>query len=174
MKSYTVIVLIFGVICLLMMVMIYFINRILQYKNRIDNSFNAIKDSLEERTLIVEDMINFLATYIEHEKSYQKNLMKDKDLISTIKNNEEGIKLIKKTESDVLKFGELENTYKNLAKNKEYMKIKREILKNNENLMYAIDIYDKGVISYNNYREKKLIYTLSKLCKIPEYSCYNK
>ena len=58
-EGYTIIVLIFGVICLLMMVMIYFINRLFQYKTRIDNSFIAIKDNLVKRTLIVEDMINF-------------------------------------------------------------------------------------------------------------------
>lgn len=173
-EGYTIIVLIFGVICFLMMLMIYFINRLFQYKSRIDNSFIAIKDNLGKRTLIVEDMINFLETNLEHEKSYQKKLMKAKDLISIIKNNEEGIKLIKKTESDILGFVKLENTYKNLTKNKDYLKIKSEILKNNEKLMYAMDSYDKGVISYNNYRSKKLIYTLSKLCKIPEYSCYNK
>ena len=173
-EGYTIIVLIFGVICLLMMVMIYFINRLFQYKTRIDNSFIAIKDNLVKRTLIVEDMINFLETNLEHEKSYQKKLIKAKDLVSIIKNNEEGIKLIKKTESDILGFVNLENTYKNLVKIKEYTNIKDEILKNNEQLIYAMDSYDKGVISYNDYRRKKFIYILSKLCKIPEYSCYNK
>ena len=173
-EDYTVIVLIFGLICLLMMVLIYFINRIFQHKTRIDNSFVAVRDLIEYRVLIVKDMITFLEMFLEHEKSYQKRLIQAKELLSTITNNKEGTQLIKKTETDILKFVKLENTYKNITKYKDYSLIKNEILKNNEKLMYAIDSYDKGVISYNNYRKKRLINILSKLCKIPEYDCYNK
>ena len=174
MEGYTIIVVIFGVLILFLFIGIYFINRILQYKIKIDNSFAAIKENLDKRVDIVSDMIDFLNANLEYEKSYQKRLIKTKELLLTIKNNKDGVETYKKTEEDIMVFVSLENTYKNLAKNKEYSLIKMAILNNKEKLVYAMDSYDKGVISYNNYRENKFIYLLSKLCRIPEYDCYNK
>lgn len=174
MESYTVIVLLFGIFCLLLLVGLYFVNSILQYKIKIDNSFMVVKEKIEERINIIDDMIRFLENNLEYEKSYQRKLNQAKDLLMKLENNKEGIEVIKKTERDVLSFVKLENTYNNLNKNKDYLKIKEEIINNKERLVYAWDSYDKGVISYNNYREKKYIYWLSRLCMIPEYDCYNK
>ena len=174
MESYSVIVLLFGILVLLLLVLLYFVNRIMQYKTRIDNSFLAVKESLDERIKIIEIMIDFLKDNLEHEKSYQKKLKNTKEVILSIKNNREGINLIKKTEKDVLSFVKLENTYKNLVKNKDFLKIREELLNNKERLIYALDSYDKGVIDYNNYKAIKVVYWLSKLCRLPEYDCYNK
>lgn len=174
MESYSMIVLIFGILSLILLVILYFINRLVQHKNKINKRFLAVKDFLDERVKIVDNMVSFLENNLEHEKSYLKKLGNVKEVILNIKNNKEGIGAIKKTEVDVLSFSKLENTYKNLTKNKEYLKIKEDILANQDKLVYALDSYDKGVINYNNYREKKFIYWLSKLCRIPEYDCYNK
>lgn len=174
MESYTIIVLLFGILILFLLIMTYFINRIVQYQNKINKSFQTVEDHLTERTILLEDMINFLKQNLDHEQSYQKKLKEVKDQIITIKNNKEGINLLKKTEKDFLSFTKLENTYQDLNKNKEYLQIKNNILSNHERLTYAFDSYDKGVINYNNYRENKLISILSKLIKVPEYDCYNK
>lgn len=174
METYNIIILIFGILLLGILIVLYFINRMLQYKTKIDNSFIAVKDILEDRIKIIDSMLKFIENNLEHEKSYQKRLVESKELILKVKNNKEGIKLIKKTEKHILEFTKLENTYKNLAKNKEYLNVKETIISNKEKLLYAIDSYDKGVINYNNYRGNKLIYILSKICRIPEYDCYNK
>jgi len=174
MEGYSVIVLIFGILLLFILVVLYFVNRILQYRFKINNSFFAVKEIIDERVHIIDDMLEFLERNLEHEKSYQKKLIQSKDLLLVVDNNQEGIKLIKKTEREILGFVRLEDTYKNLVRNKDYLKIKEVIFKNKERLVYAMDSYDKGVISYNNFRENKFIYLLSKLCGIPEYGCYNK
>lgn len=174
MESYNIIILIFGIICLLLLIMLYFINRIIQHKNKIDTSFIAIKKLLEEKTELIDKMIYFVEQNLEHEKNYQRKLKQLKDLNLTIKNNKEGINSLKKIEKELLSFNKLENTYKKLTKNKEYLQIKEEISNNQEQLKYALDSYDKGVINYNNYKENLLINFLSKLCKLPEYECYNK
>lgn len=174
MESYSIIVLLFGILSFFLLVMVYFVNRIFQYGYKINNRFLAVKDLLDERVDIIEEMIEFLKNNLEHEKSYQNKLIQMKDIILGVNNNKEGIDNYKKTEKDVLNFVKLEKTYQNLIKNNEYLKIKEEILKNQDRIVYAMDSYDKGVINYNNYKEKKLVYWLSKLCRVPEYGCYNK
>lgn len=174
MESYNIIILVFGLITLLLLVILYFINRILQYKTRIDNSFLNIRKLLDEQIGILDRMINFLKSNLEHEVSLVKKLEKTKELILNIKNDSEGIKNIKRIEKEIILFIKLENAYKKLLKNEEYLSIKMSILNNKDRLNYAFDGYDKGVISYNNYRGNKFIKILSKLCRIPLYDCYNK
>lgn len=174
MESYTIIVLIFGIIIFILLIGLYFVNRILQYKLRIDNSFYAIKEVLNSLEVLLEDILEFLDKNLEHEKSLRKRLSQTKDLILSVKNDKEGIKTIHKIDSELNNFISLENTYEKLGKNKDYTKIKEELLKNKDRLIYASDIYDKGVIDYNNYREKRLINIISKLLRIPDYDCYNK
>lgn len=174
MEGYSVIVLVFGVLSLLILGILYFVNWLWKYKTKIDNSFFAVKEVLNDRAELLEEMIEFVEGNLEHEKSYQKKLAQTRDLIVNIRNNKEGIETIKRTKGEVLSFVELENTYKKLGKNKDYLQIKDEILRNEEKLVYAFDSYDKGVIEYSNYRNNKFIYWLSKLCGIPEYGCYNK
>ena len=174
MESYNIIILVFGLITLFSLIMLYFINRILQYKIRIENSFLEIRKLLDEQMNILDEMIEFIKINFEHEVSLLKKLDKTKEIIPNVKNNSDGIKDIKRVEKELLGFTKLENTYKKLDKNKDYINIKEDILNNRDKLIYAFDGYDREVISYNNYRENKLIKFLSKLCRIPQYDCYNK
>lgn len=174
MESYNIIILVFGIITLISLVLLYFINRILQYKIRIDNSFTEVRKLLDEQVNILDKMNDFLKDNLEHEVSLLKKVEKTKEIIPNIKNNSEGIKNIKRVEKGILEFTKLENTYNKLVKNKDYTNIKLSVLNNKDRLIYAFDGYDREVINYNNYRRKKLIKLLSKLCRIPQYDNYNK
>ena len=79
MESYSIIVCVFGIICLLLLGVIYFVNRILQYKIRIDNSFLVVSEIIEDRVSIIDNMILFLEKFLEHEKSYLKKLEQTKN-----------------------------------------------------------------------------------------------
>lgn len=173
MESYTIIVLIFGLLVFFLLIGLYFVNQLFQYKLKIDNSFLTVKDLLQDKGLLIDEMLEFLSANLEHERNLHKQLVQTKELLLTVKNDSEGIQTIHKLESALESFVGLENTYKKLAKNKDYLKIKAELQKNKAKLIYAMDSYDKGVINYNNYRDNKFIYLLSKLCRIPEYCCYN-
>lgn len=174
MDSYSIIVLIFGIISFILLILVYFVNRIIFYKTRINNSFLTIRELLDDRVDLVDEMLEFVKDNLEYEKSYYKRLLQAKEVLVTIKNNKEGISDYKRTVEVIASFSKLDNTYKKLAKNKDYLKIVENISRNNDKLIYAMDSYDKGVIDYNNYRVNKLIFFLSKICGIPEYGCYNK
>lgn len=174
MEGYSIIVLLFGVISLGLLIMVYFINRIFQYKTRIDNSFIAVKEGFLEQANIVSEIIEFLKNNLDHEKSYQKKLEQVKEIILSIENNSEGISKYRKIEKELFNFSKLEKTYNILDRNKEYKELCNKLERCKEKILYAFDSYDKGVISYNNYKENKLIEFLNKLCRIPEYDCYNK
>lgn len=174
MKTYNIIVLIFGLISFILLILLYFVNRILQHKIKINNAFNSVKALLISQSKIIDTMLDFISKNFPEEKSLQKSLSDTKKKIDNISNNKDGIATIKKAEKELLKFNNLENTYKKLAKNKTFITIKNRAQNNRDELVYALDTYDVEVIKYNNYKEHKLIKILSKILFIPEYSCYNK
>ena len=174
MESYNIIILIFGLITLFLLVIIYFINRILQYETRIDNSFIEVRKLLDEQVSILDKIIKFISDNLEHEVSLIKKVEITKEITLNIKNDSDGIKDIKRVEKEILEFTKLENTYKKILKNKDYLNIKEDIFNNKDRLIYAFDGYDREVISYNNYKRNKIINFFSKLCRIPQYDCYDK
>ena len=173
-EGYIIIVLIFGIILLGTLIILYFVNQILRYRMVIDNSFIAVRVSIDKMEVLIDNISEFIRVDLSHEISLKRNFDRLKELVRTIENDKNGIEKIKVIEKELLSFIELENNYKNLTKNKEYIRIKEEILNNKDRLIYAFDGYDKGVNSYNIYRRKKLINFLSKLCRIPLYDNYNK
>jgi len=174
MESYSIIVMIFGGCVFVLLVLLYFVNRILQYKLRIDNSFRAIKDIMDDRCNIVDDMLLFLSNNLELEKSYYKTLVSIKKKLESFDNNKDGVVIYKDTDEGIMNFCLLENTYKYLIKNKDYLNIKDSIISNRDKMLYAIDTYDKGVINYNDYKGKGINKFIGRLCNFSDYDCYNK
>ena len=173
MGGFTIIVLIFGIILFEILIALYFVNQIIKYQTRIEYSFIAVKLCVEKMRVLIDNIEKFMSVNLEHELSFRRYISSLGLDARTIENNKEGIKNIKRIEMELIHFTELENTYKNLNKNKEFVKIKSEILKNEDKLIYAFEDYDKGVNSYNKYKENKFINLLSKIIKSPEYDYYN-
>ena len=174
MDSYTVIVVIFGIIILLLLVGVFFINRLSIYNNKVKSSLVTVSGHLEARMELIDQMINFINNNLEHEKSYVTKLKHVDKYIKEFLEENSNFKGFSKNEKEFLNFIRLDENYSFLKKNKEYLKLKEEVLANQERLVYALDSYDKGVVDYNNYRSNKFILFLSKLFGFPEYDCYSK
>ena len=98
MESYTIIILIFGLLITFLLICLYFINQILQYKIKIDNSFIAVEELLVNLDDYLEEILEFLKKNKENERTLFLELSKAKVLIKTVKNNAKGINTIKKIE----------------------------------------------------------------------------
>lgn len=174
MDSYTIIVLIFGVLILGILILLFFINRLTLLKRYIENQYQIIYNHLKIRADLIKEMIPFIEKNLEHEENFIKKLKK---AINTIENSEtltSDLTEVKKTKEIVSKFLELENTYTFLTKNKEYNELKEKFTTNEDRLIYSSESYDKGVVNYNNYLENKFIHFLGKVFRFPTYNYYNK
>ena len=172
MEIYTIIVIIFGIIALLALSIIFFINRTYIYKNHIEKSFEPIKEYLNERIEITKKMNTFIKNNLEHEKSLNKKLEKVIDSLNSITSASNGIPILKKTEETTDTFIHLEEIYKKLKDNKEYSQIKKEYQDNIDRINYAKDKYNDSITNYNNYKEKKLLVIINKILKFPEFTYY--
>ena len=153
----------------------FFINRLLSYKNRVEHSFEAVSDSLRERNSLIDETIKFIQNKLEHEEQFIQKLDDIKIIINQYLEgkNKDDFNKFKKQEKIFLEIIKLEEIYDTLKSDKEYQKLKNNILLNQERMLYALDSYDKGVVDYNNYQENKFISILGKVLRFPKYDCYN-
>ena len=95
MDSYTIIVIIFGIIILSILILLYFYNKIIIQKTRILKKYNNVKGYiLEERNAILE-MVTFIKNNLEHEQDYISTLKKTVEVLDNLKNTEGELKQLK-------------------------------------------------------------------------------
>lgn len=174
MNSDTIIILIFGVIILLLLIGLFFINELIHYKKKVENSFTIIKDILNSNSKLIEEIVVWIKDNLEHEEEFIKKLNDANTIIKEISFRNINFSQVEKALKIILKFTNLEEIYSFLKKDKQYLALKKEILKNQNRFSYAIDGYNKEVECYDNYRNQKFISSLNKLLRFPKYNYYNK
>lgn len=174
MEKYTILIILFGIIICLVLVVLYLVNNILLKKQKVDFQFTTIVNTLQERTLLLERIYEFIKNNTENEKKYLKEINESKDELNKIKNStKENIKLIKQSNQVLEKFTKLKEIYKQLSKNKIYTSLVNEIDLNSQRVNYAFETYDKEVTRYNQQKHTKINSIISNIFCLKDYEHYN-
>lgn len=172
MDSYTIIVIIFGIIILSILILLYFYNKITIQKTRILKKYNNVKGYiLEERNAILE-MVTFIKNNLEHEQDYISTLKKTVEVLDNLKNTDGELKQLKQAQNTYRDFSKLDNVYSSLKKNKEYITLKEKANTIEERLKYSFDDYNKEVKKYNNLDKEKIYALIKKIARFPKYDTY--
>ena len=172
MDSYTIIVIIFGIIVLSILILLYFYNKITIQKTRILKKYNNVKGYiLEERNAILE-MVTFIKNNLEHEQDYISTLKKTVEVLDNLKNTDGELKQLKQAQNTYRDFSKLDNVYSSLKKNKEYITLKEKANTIEERLKYSFDDNNKEVKKYNNLDKEKIYDLIKKIARFPKYDTY--
>ena len=172
MDSYTIIVIIFGIIILSILILLYFYNKIVIQKAKILKKYNNVKGYiLEERNATLE-MITFIQNNLEHEEDYISTLKKTVEIFDYLKNTDGGLKQLKKAQNTYRDFSKLDKVYSSLKKNKEYIQLKEKANTAEDRLKYSFDDYNKEVKKYNNLDKEKIYDLIKKIARFPKYDTY--
>ena len=174
MQAYIVIVILFGIITLLVLCLLFFINRVYLHAGNVERYYEPIKDYLEERKNIFKKTNNFISNNLEHEKTLNQKIDRIVNLTITETNPSEVIKVLKKTDELLDIYTKLDKTYPKLKNNKEFNTLKKELEENIDKINYAKDKYNEEVTSYNKFKSSKLIAFLNKFLKFKEFTYYKK
>lgn len=174
MAPYGIIIIIFGVIALLLISLLFFVNRLTLLKNKIEFTFEPVNSYIEERIELLEKMSTFLSKRFPQETELNKKIDKVHDSLKKIKNASDGITELKNSENVFQQFQKLEELMPNIKKNEEFVSFKEEYQNNQDKISYALEKYNKEVKDYNNYKEKKVVSLLNKVFRFPNYSYYKK
>ena len=174
MNSDTIIILVFGFIILLLLIGLFFINRLISYKKKVENSFAIVNDIFKSNSKLIDEITSWIKNNLEHEEEFIKKLNEAKMIIQDTNLHNINFSQIEKALKIILKFTNLEEIYSFLKKDKQYLKSKKGLLDNQNRFSYAMDGYNKEVECYDNYRNQKFMKILNKLLRFPKYDYYNK
>lgn len=174
MESYTWIVIIFGILLILFLLPLFFINRLLLQANKIEIRFDPIKTYIEEKKELLDNIALFIKNNIKNEEELIKKIEETTNELKNIKDAKDGIPALKKSEELEINLNKLEEINSKLTENKEYQSLKTKLKENQNRINYAKDSYNEEVTNYNNYKKKKILSILNKLFSFQEYTYYKK
>lgn len=175
MEKYTILIIIFGILIFMLLALVFFVNRLLLKKEKVDHQFKSVIKYLDDRVNLLDRMNSFVEGNTENEDKYMKDISNASISLSRIENSkEENLKEIKKSSKLFQKFIKLKEIYPNIDSNKIYQLIVDEIILNEERIEYAIESYDKEAKKYNELKNTKFNSKISKIFKIKDYEYYHK
>lgn len=174
-ESYYILVVIFGILTLLLLISLLFINRLFSRKERIDLLFDNVMKYVDERILLFERMTNFVEENVEEELKYVDDLNKYNNILSEMLTEKKyNLKEIQKSEKLLDKFRTLIDTYSFLGKNEIYKILSYESGINVERIEYAVSSYNERVKEYNEFKKTKLNSFIAKIFRLSDYEYYDK
>jgi len=167
-----IIIVIFTVIMVFGIMVINVYNKCVFYRDRVLDKFNVIDKLIDERVKYINDIIMVINDNNLHEEKIIRELNKYKKLI----NNEEVVndRLLLLDDESIDKALELCSVYKKLSKDKVFNCVRDNYDNNKSKVDYAIDIYNKEVMEYNNYKGSKFNNWVFSFFKFMEYNCYDR
>ena len=174
METYTIIIIIFGIITFLLICLLYFLNQLMIYKNKVEFQFKSINSHMEEVISLLDSFSLWLESNYSEEKDLLKKIHKfcfqfkeEKDVMAKLSFVDEMDKLVK----GIYK---LEKVYPKILKENEYLSFKEEYENHKSEIMYAIDLFNQGVEDYNRYKKKRIVSMLNAIVHYPDYVLYKK
>ena len=138
------------VLGLLILVVIYYINRIIVLGNRIDNAWSQIDVQLKKRADLVPNLVEAVKGYMKHEKSAIDAVTKARQQMLAAGTDKEKAKAGNALSGALKTIFALAENYPNLKANENFLMLQEELSGIEGKIAYARQFYNDSVLSYNN------------------------
>lgn len=141
---------ILAIVILVVLVTIYYINRIIVLSNRIDNAWAQIDVQLKKRADLVPNLVETVKRYMRHEKEIFEKIAKAREEMMKAGSVAEKAKASGELTKALKTIFAIAENYPNLKANENF-KLLQEQLEGIENkIAYARQFYNDSVLSFNN------------------------
>ncbi len=139
-----------AIIVIAVLVVVYYINRIIVLSNRIDNAWSQIDVQLKKRADLVPNLIETVKGYARHERKIMEEAMKARERMLKAATPNEKMKAGRELAAALKSIFAIAENYPNL-KASENFKLLQEQLEGIENkIAYARQFYNDSVLAFNN------------------------
>jgi LemA protein len=141
---------ILGVVVLFVLILVYYMNKIIGTFNRVKNSWAQIDVQLKKRADLVPNLVETVKGYAKHEKQIFENVTKARSAIlgaQTVESKAEANNML----TGALKslFAVAEN-YPNLKASENFKLLQEQLDGIESKIAYARQFYNDSVLEYNN------------------------
>lgn len=141
---------ILAIVVLIVLVAIYYINRILVLSNRIDNAWSQIDVQLKKRTDLVPNLVETVKGYMKHEKKAIEMVTKARENMMKASTVQETAKADNMLAGALKTIFALAENYPKLRANENFLMLQEELSGIENKIAYARQFYNDSVLNYNN------------------------
>jgi len=138
------------VLGLLILVVIYYINRIIVLGNRIDNAWSQIDVQLKKRADLVPNLVEAVKGYMKHEKSAIDAVTKARQQMLAAGTDKEKAKAGNALSGALKTIFALAENYPNLKANENFLMLQEELSGIEGKIAYARQFYNDSILDFNN------------------------
>jgi len=139
-----------GIIVLIVLICIYYINRIRVLSNRIDNAWAQIDVQLKKRADLVPNLVETVRGYMKHEQKAIDMVTKARERMLSAGDKKEKIAAGAGLAAALKTIFALAENYPNLKASDNFRMLQEELDGIESKVAYARQFYNDSVLSYNN------------------------
>jgi len=141
---------ILGLVVLLVLVAISYINRIRVLSNRIENAWAQIDVQLKKRADLVPNLVETVKGYMKHEKAVFKEVTDARKAMMSAETPEAKAKAGNVLAGALKSILAIAENYPKLKANQNFMMLQEELSGIENKVAYARQFYNDSVLEYNN------------------------
>jgi len=138
------------ILIILLLIPIYYYNKIIRLENRIDNSWAQIDVQLKRRADLIPNLIETVKGYMKHEKSVLENVTKARSALLNAKTPQENIDANNMLTGALKTLFAVAENYPNLKANENFLQLQDQLTHTEDKIAYARQHYNDSVLAFNN------------------------
>jgi len=141
---------ILGIVVLIVLVVIYYINQIQVLSNQIENSWAQIDVQLQRRADLIPNLVEVVKGYAKHEKEVFENVAKARAALLQASGRAEKMKASDQLTGALKTLFAVVENYPELKANQNFLALQEELTNTENKIAYARQFYNDAVLRYNN------------------------
>ncbi len=139
-----------GIIVVLVLYVIFTYNRLIRFRNQIDNAWSQIDVQLKRRIDLIPNIVETVKGYAKHEKSVLENVTKARAALLKATTPKQLAKASNQIEGTLKTLFAVSENYPQLKANENFLQLQEELSGTESKIAYARQFYNDNVLSYNN------------------------
>jgi len=139
-----------GLLVLVVLATIYYVNRIIVLGNRVENAWSQIDVQLKKRVDLIPNLVETVKGYMKHEKEAIEAVTKARERMMKAGSNEERLKANNQAANALKTVFALAENYPKLRANENFMMLQEELSAVENKIAYARQFYNDSILSYND------------------------
>ena len=139
-----------AIIAIILIMFIYYYNRLVSLSNQIDNSLSQIDVQLKKRSDLVPNLLESVKGYMKHERAVITEVTNARKALIGAKTFEKKVQAGNQLESALKSVFALAENYPNLKANENFLQLQNELSTIEDKVAYSRQFYNDAILSYNN------------------------
>src|SRR3989338_3676239 len=141
---------ILALVALVVIIFIYYFNKIVVLENRIDNSLSQIDVQLKRRAELVPNLISTVKGYAKHESKIMKEVTDARKALVSATNIKSKVKAGAELQNALKSIFAIAENYPQLKANENFLNLQQELAAIEDKIAYSRQFYNDSILSFNN------------------------